>query len=298
MNNQQSISTDARWLYGEPRLHSSFGIIDNDYGQNEAKVKDKELKDSIAILERHSLENYVFDPFVFYSALSVEDRGELELPIKLNEFDIKKNLQHISQNKGRIQEKIDNYFEYFNSNQNKPTNVNQNKPTNVNQNKQTNVNQNKPTNVNQNKQTNVNQNKPTNVNQNKPTNVNQNKPTNVNQNKPTNVNQNQQTNEYNTITILTKESKIDFKYPSFFLETKGHCLSECLFEYPINAQKRKQGIEKIMDKIIENISYQNLEAIPFDLAQKLFDLNAKVINIVRVMIGKKELVAPENMEID
>jgi hypothetical protein len=58
---------------------------------------------AIAILERHSLENYEFDPFVFYSALEVEDRKELKLPSELNECDIKENLQDISQNKETIQ---------------------------------------------------------------------------------------------------------------------------------------------------------------------------------------------------
>jgi hypothetical protein len=59
-----------------------------------------------------------------------------------------------------------------------------------------------------------------------------------------------------------------------------------------------EDLTNTKDKIIENITCQNLEANPFDLAKIFFDLNAKVINIVRAIIGKGELEKPDNMKID
>jgi hypothetical protein len=102
-----------RWLFAEPKLHSSYGILDNDYGQNRIKIENKVSCESVVILERHSLENYVYDPFVFYSTLNEEQRKDLELPIELNECDIIEELQDILLNKETIQCKVDKYFEYF-----------------------------------------------------------------------------------------------------------------------------------------------------------------------------------------
>jgi hypothetical protein len=66
--------------------------------------------------------------------------------------------------------------------------------------------------------------------------------------------------------IRLEERKLEITYPNFSLRALGHTLAGCL------------NI-KTIDKIIENITCQNLEAIPFDLAKIFFDLNAKVINI-------------------
>jgi hypothetical protein len=63
-----------------PKLMKSFGIIDKDYGDNRRKVKGI-LKPRISILNRHSLENYIYDPFIFCSALTKEDFNNFKDPV-------------------------------------------------------------------------------------------------------------------------------------------------------------------------------------------------------------------------
>jgi hypothetical protein len=82
------------------------------------------VSNSIVILERHSLENYVFYPFVFYSALSIGDREELKLPSVLNNYDITDELESIKKIseynhessirlENSIQSKTNQYFQYL-----------------------------------------------------------------------------------------------------------------------------------------------------------------------------------------
>jgi hypothetical protein len=88
-------------------------------------------------------------------------------------------------------------------------------------------------------------------------------------------------NGYKSITIITQTGEIDIKYPTFFLDARGHNLAECLHG----------NTTTTTDKILDNINSKGLEAIPLDLARVFFDLNTKVINIVRVIIGKGELAS-------
>ena len=69
---------DTGLFYNDFRLHGSYGIIDKDYG----KIHDINLihlaerrtdVPRIVILERHSLENYIFDPFIFSYLLQFGD---------------------------------------------------------------------------------------------------------------------------------------------------------------------------------------------------------------------------------
>jgi hypothetical protein len=87
-------------------------------------------------------------------------------------------------------------------------------------------------------------------------------------------------NGYKSITIITQKGEIDIKYRTFFLEARGHNLAKCLHG----------NTTTTTDKILNNINSKDLEAIPLDLAIVFFDLNTKVINIVRLIIGKGELV--------
>ncbi|MBY0580902.1 MAG: AAA family ATPase, partial [Rickettsiales bacterium] len=60
-------------MFEEPELHRSFGVLDNDYG-TDWKLLDRGVLDYVTVLgERHSLENFIFDPFVFCSTLTEEE---------------------------------------------------------------------------------------------------------------------------------------------------------------------------------------------------------------------------------
>jgi hypothetical protein len=87
-------------------------------------------------------------------------------------------------------------------------------------------------------------------------------------------------NEYKSIIIITQKREVDIKYPTFFLEARGHTLAECL----------QGNTTTTTNKILDNINSKDLETIPLDLARVFFDLNTKVINVVRLIIGKGELV--------
>lgn len=58
----------------EPDLELPFGILDKDYNKlNDKAIKEANLADRIMIGERHSVENYIFDPFIIFSVLNISE---------------------------------------------------------------------------------------------------------------------------------------------------------------------------------------------------------------------------------
>ncbi|MDF3048244.1 MAG: hypothetical protein K0R73_1362 [Candidatus Midichloriaceae bacterium] len=96
-----------------PKLMKSFGIIDKDYGENKRKVKGI-LKPRMSILNRHSLENYIYDPFIFCSILTEEDFNKFKDPeFKEICIEIQSELSKCCDITFAKQELIDAYFKYI-----------------------------------------------------------------------------------------------------------------------------------------------------------------------------------------
>ena len=80
---QSSLVKTRRWnrvlkLIDNPNLLKSYGILDNDNGNTKTMLKKEssihpELYQQVEIITRHSLENYVLDPIIFCSALSIKE---------------------------------------------------------------------------------------------------------------------------------------------------------------------------------------------------------------------------------
>lgn len=66
---------EQNFLLREPKLHSSYGILDNDHGKDH-KLPDKGLERSVAVLQRHSLENFLLDPIILCSSLTTSELTE------------------------------------------------------------------------------------------------------------------------------------------------------------------------------------------------------------------------------
>ncbi len=98
-------------------IYKPHGIIDWDYGENKKDLKKEKLEKICIDLRRHSLENYLLDPFIFYRSLSL---GQIEnIPqfvTKLNGINqrIKQSLLNNTYN--NIQQLLNKYFEFLKEN--------------------------------------------------------------------------------------------------------------------------------------------------------------------------------------
>jgi|GEM_PF-6248649 Ran GTPase-activating protein (RanGAP) involved in mRNA processing and transport len=64
----------AGWLANEGDIYKyAYGIIDRDYDINYKFLANNGLDKKVVVLPRHSLENFVFDPFVICSVLTVQE---------------------------------------------------------------------------------------------------------------------------------------------------------------------------------------------------------------------------------
>ncbi|MCT4635315.1 MAG: ATP-binding protein [Rickettsiales bacterium] len=83
--------------FSDSRLDSPFGIIDRDFTKHKEKTDFKlELKDKVLILQRHSIESYLLDPFIICSALNVEDIKKIGISDNLHHaYDRLTSLQKI-----------------------------------------------------------------------------------------------------------------------------------------------------------------------------------------------------------
>lgn len=118
-------------FYSSTELYSPYGIVDNDYGKQYSfekiyKAENHEQinlvqNERIFILQRHSVENFICDPFVLCAAIEsgilnkIDDfksKGEIIKPLKGSFLRILENLLTAITNNGitAIQENVELYF--------------------------------------------------------------------------------------------------------------------------------------------------------------------------------------------
>lgn len=120
---QQQQCLNSRWPFGMPWLSSSYGILDSDHGVTRnmlySEVKDRRLADvlqkNIVFLPRHSLENFLLDPFVFYSALSDQELDDFVNNDERLDGDFIKNIKkyRFTVDQQDIEQKVAGYFQLF-----------------------------------------------------------------------------------------------------------------------------------------------------------------------------------------
>jgi len=71
-------------VFSDPELYKPYGIIDNDYAKDQKLAQGVDSR--ISITKRHSLDNFLFDPFILFSVLSEDEITNLATKSRLNEI--------------------------------------------------------------------------------------------------------------------------------------------------------------------------------------------------------------------
>lgn len=98
-------------------LHYPFAILDNDYGDGQETVKSTDvLKGRTLVIDRHSLESFLFDPMILFSILSRDDIDqyfEKTTLFDLHAQDCIKWSQAKILHQDELQNAISDYFIFF-----------------------------------------------------------------------------------------------------------------------------------------------------------------------------------------
>jgi len=108
-----NFSKSNKKLFNDQKLQKSYGILDNDYNKDhklDVKCPNEDrLRDRVIVLQkRHSLENYIYDPFVLINAI---DTSDLKNEIKHLFENLREAID--SNNLESIQKIIDEYFKHL-----------------------------------------------------------------------------------------------------------------------------------------------------------------------------------------
>jgi len=250
----------TRKILNDRALYTTFGIIDNDYGSNLYLSKEKNY---VVPKQRHSIENFIFDPIVFCSVLTEE-----EIRLVISDSHIKKNadlmsdfigvclgikgcLELIKENKYNLKELQSHLNKFFKV-------VMETVYNNAIKNSEIKA---------------------------------KSKEICGNIKRKLDSNQIISDNEVNNITyILDEDTNFTVNYPNELLELRGHDIGEQFF--------RKNNEYKPVNIIANRIFYKGLSIIPLDLAEVMFELNKKVRNNAREVLrpGEKEPINKKEAE--
>ena len=262
---------NSKWFLGEPELHSSYGILDFDNGKTKELLESKvnklkldpmkglleKVRENIQICEKYyTLENFAFDPFVFYSTLSDQDIDKL-----ITESNVSKDVELLNQLKGiRITDKNNSLLYDY-----KKTDENLQKYFKFLWDRlQIKLEKNKKgfedaiCKV---------------AEQGKKEDKKKTELLSAIEKIITNANE-----PINNRIIVSIDKALEVTYHKFILEMKGHDIEEFLFENNFGKQ--------VVERIVSNIYSKGLEMIPVELAKVFFGLNEKVITLVRRVTGK------------